>query len=113
MNFFVGVDIENIDRFEKVDESFLNKIYTKEEIKYCLSKKKSSQHLAVRFAGKEAVIKAFSSFKEKLGFNQIEILNNEENIPIVKVDGYNKYNIKISLSHNNGNAIAFAIVLRG
>ena len=57
----LGVDIEDIDRFRKLDlyedKGFFSKIYTGDEISYCFSKDSPAQHLAVRFAGKEAVVK--------------------------------------------------------
>ena len=110
MKNFIGVDIEDVNRFKNIsDKNFLNKIFTKNEIKYCLSKKNYAQHLAARFSGKEAVIKALSSIDKKLELNQIEILNNKDGSPIVKLKNQKKINIKISLSHNNKNAIAFVL----
>ena len=48
----IGVDIIEIDRIkesiEKYGDSFLNKIYTKKEIDYCLNKSNKYQHLAAR-----------------------------------------------------------------
>ena len=39
----IGIDIENISRFEKLklskNDRFLNKIFTKVELDYCFSKK--------------------------------------------------------------------------
>ena len=85
MNFkkiSLGADIENIDRFAKLDlkkdRIFFNKIYTPAEIKYCFSKSNPDQHLAARFAGKEAVIKLISSLNKKIPYKQIEILNNKK-----------------------------------
>ena len=72
----IGVDIENVERFRwlniKNDSRFLNKIYAKEELKYCFSKKNPAPHLAARFAGKEAVIKAMNGISnKKLSVNDI------------------------------------------
>ncbi len=110
MGIFIGVDIEKIIRFKNLDKKVLNKIFTNQEIKYCMSKKNNAQHFAVRFAGKEAIIKAFSSFKKKIELKEIEILNDEKNVPIVKLKNAKKYDIKISLSHNQEDAIAFVLV---
>ena len=59
----IGVDIEKTDRFKKKlkDKRFLNKIFTQEELNYCFSNKYPEKHLAARFAGKEAMIKAYCS----------------------------------------------------
>jgi len=69
-NIGIGTDIENIDRFEKLDiaenNSFLNKIFSKNELEYCFSRKKATPHLAVRFSGKEAIIKALANMGKKI-----------------------------------------------
>lgn len=116
--FGIGTDIENIDRFRKLDfvnnNAFLNKIFTKYELEYCFSKGKAASHLAVRYAGKEAVIKALSSIdKINLSYREIEILNNENGVPIVRINNVCFHNLKVSLSlsHCNDKAIAFAVVI--
>jgi holo-[acyl-carrier protein] synthase len=110
----IGVDCIEIRRFipfEK-DNHFLSKIFTKKEIEYCQSNKNSCQHYAARFAGKESVIKALSHYGIQLSPNQIEILNDKRGIPFVtlKVDHCNQYKVKISLSHSDEIALAFAVV---
>lgn len=119
-SFGIGVDIERIDRFRELDyienSSFLNKIFTKSELDYCFSKGSAAPHLAVRFAGKEAVIKALSSIgKVNLLFNEIEILNNENGVPMVRINNPVLHNLQIylSLSHCKDKAIAFATVIAG
>ncbi|MBU0667301.1 MAG: holo-ACP synthase [Nanoarchaeota archaeon] len=108
----IGIDIESISRFKNLDRKknkiFLNKIFTKKELEYSFSKKKPSQHLAVRFATKEAIIKAINSLGEKApNLNKISIEKNINDVPLVNLEGYN---IKVSLSHCDDKAIAFAIV---
>jgi holo-[acyl-carrier protein] synthase len=110
----VGVDCIEIKRFlqfEK-DDHFLSKIFTKKEIDYCQGNKKSCQHYAARFAGKEAVIKAISHYGIQLLPNQIEILNDATGIPFVTINAEhcNQYKLKISLSHSDEIALAFVII---
>ena len=111
-DFAIGVDIESILRFKnlKRDKSrhFLEKIFTEDELNYCFSKKPPSPHLAVRFAAKEAVVKAVSSFRKEIpALNEIEISNNTRGFPMATLKGYK---IKISLSHCEDKAIAFVVV---
>lgn len=97
------------------NSSFLNKIFTKNELDYCFSKKEAATHLAARFSGKEAVIKALNSIgKRAPTYEKIEISNNKEGIPFVKINDKNMegISIKISLSHCSDKSIAFAIVLK-
>jgi len=113
----IGIDIETIERFEgeamSRNGSFVSKIYTEAEIEYSFSKKNPSQHLAARYAGKEAVIKACSSIGiQIINYKEIEILNNEQGVPLVKThnEKINALDIKVSLSHCTDKAIAFALI---
>lgn len=114
---YIGVDIECINRFRKLnrakDHAFLNRIFTKDELAYCFSKTDASPHLVARFAGKEAVFKALSSLKDtKLSYRKIEILNKKTGVPFVNIKekNYGNLNIKISLSHCKNEAVAFVII---
>jgi len=115
----IGTDIEEIKRFENIHDpvftAFLNKNFTRTELDYCLSKDAPAPHLAARFAGKEAVIKALSSLNiPHIFYPAIEIVNNEQGVPCVRVNTeYNeKLHIKLSLSHSSGMALAFCIILQ-
>lgn len=113
LTFGIGTDIEGTNRFKDCGKKshFLSKIFTENELDYCFSKEEASTHLAARFAGKEAVIKAFSSIGVKdIFFKDVEILNEKDGIPYVKLNKDDKVNIKISLSHSKEFAVAFAIV---
>jgi len=117
--FGIGVDIENTARFERLDRQknkiFFEKIYTEKEIKYCFSMANPSQHLAARFAGKEAVLKAINGLcGGNIAYEKIEITNNIQGAPSVKINYKNlkDLEVKLSLSHCNDKAIAFAIILQ-
>jgi len=109
----IGVDIENSLRFKTRPydnhEHFYNKIFSKQEIKYCLSKSRPYIHFSGKFSAKEAVLKA--SQEQGLGFKDIEILNSEENnAPYVLIRGKAETNILISISHSGLHSIAFSII---
>jgi holo-[acyl-carrier protein] synthase len=119
----IGIDIIEIDRIKKsVDtfgEHFLNKVYTKSEIDYCLAKHNKYQHLAARFAAKEAIYKAIASGWEKEAtWKNMEITNEKNGLPVVKLLGkLNQFigddkDIKISLSHSDNYVTAVAIVYK-
>lgn len=91
-NIGIGVDIENTDRFRgkiKKGRSFLRKIFSKRELDYCFSKINPAPHLAARYAGKEAVIKAISNLGiaglNYLDYKKVEIINNNKRVPIIKL----------------------------
>ncbi|MBQ8847472.1 MAG: holo-ACP synthase [Candidatus Gastranaerophilales bacterium] len=113
----IGVDIEDISRFEnktlEYDSKFLLKIFTQNELDYCFKNKNYAAHLAARYCAKEAVVKALSNLYDKLvPYSKIEILKNENKSPYVNilVDELKKYNYSLSISHENDKAIAFVII---
>ena len=117
-NFAIGADIESIGRFRKLNRtnnSFLNRIFTENELNYCFSKEDAAPHLAVRYCCKEAIIKALSGIsKSNLDYRDIEIFNNNDGVPKVKFSNksFNKLQIMISLSHCSDKALAFAVVMK-
>lgn len=115
----IGVDITDISRFAKLnpkkDRLLLSRIYTPAEIKYSFSKAKPAQHLAARFAGKEAIVKALKGLEATVYYKQIEISNDKSGIPQVRLEDKElstKTEILLSLSHCEDKAIAFAVACR-
>ncbi len=111
----IGIDNVDISRFQQdilSNSRILKKIFTEKEIRYCKSKLHPAQHYGVRFAGKEAVVKAFLCYGIRIPLNKIEILNRKNGIPFVTILDKNagNFEIKISLSHSNTIAAAIAVV---
>lgn len=110
----IGVDIEDILRFEGKSQRFLDRVYTKSEQDYCLSKAIPASHFAVRFCAKEAVTKALNSMNIKHPqINQIEIYHDANSCPKIKLPNdveYDNLEIEVSLSHDRTKAIAFVII---
>lgn len=119
MQITCGTDIIEIERIkesiEDLGEKFLNRIYTQTEIEYCESKKgQKYQHYAARFAAKEAIFKAISKeLKDKyeIGWKNMEILNDEQGRPQVKIKEVQRENIDISISHCKDYAVAMVVML--
>lgn len=110
----IGVDCEEISRFEKMNTAFAEKVFTEKEREYCRAKARPSQHFAARFAGKEAIIKCFGAIGKKIPFSQIEILKCENSAPTARIldENLKGYDAMLSLSHSGNMAIAFAIILK-
>jgi holo-[acyl-carrier protein] synthase len=116
----IGVDIIEIDRIREVidryGDSFLSRIFTETEIKYCRSKKISSQHFAARFAAKEAFSKALSTgWRGEFSWKDIEVSNNELGQPSITLygklaDKIEKDRVLISLSHSDNSVVAFVVI---
>ncbi|MDR1941696.1 MAG: holo-ACP synthase [Endomicrobium sp.] len=108
----IGIDIEEVKRFDKYakDEDHLKKLFSKDEISYCMSKKYPQQHFAARFAAKEAVWKALNRSNKKLLITDISVKNNLSGVPEVYIKNKKQKNVKISLSHTKTYAAAAAII---
>ncbi len=106
----IGVDIEEIKRFQKLlkNKNFIKRLFSKDEIDYCSSKKNAVQHYAVRFAGKEAVWKAINKSK-KIVITDISFKNSVLGKPEVFIKGKKVSYIDVSFSHNRTTVIAVAI----
>ena len=124
MNSAIGIDIVEIKRLSRAvrqwGDSFLNKIYTRREIAYAHSKKFPFQHLAARFAAKEAIFKALGEVEtDFVGWKNIEILNDAYGKPLVHWHGVaekvrRKRKLKgavVSLSHTENYAVASAMLV--
>lgn len=116
-NYKIGTDIIEVSRIKDAmkDEKFIERVFTLKEIEYCESKKASKyQSYAARFAGKEAVFKAISTYlnnKYDINWKNVEILDDTNGKPYVNLVNFRLDNIEIdiSLSHVKDTAIATAI----
>ncbi len=119
----IGIDIVEINRIqdsiERLGDKFLNKIFTKKEIEYCLSRANKYQHFAVRFAAKEAVYKALASgWNKGLSWQDIEVINKPDGLPEINLKGNLKTflsddkELKVSLSHSNNYAVSNAVIYK-
>jgi len=117
----LGIDIIEIVRIkqsiETYGDKFLNKIFTKNEIEYSITKPNQYQHFAARFAAKEAIYKALSSDTNQVySWQDVEIYNDKNGLPKVKFYGALKNylnenkQIKISMSHSEHYVTCVAIL---
>jgi len=116
--YSVGVDIIEIERVQAVidrwGQRFLRRIYTEAELDFCRSR---VPELAVRFAGKEAVMKALGTGRRGVSWREIEILSNKRRAPLVFLHGRARRRAKklgieelaISLSHSRNYAVASVV----
>ena len=116
-NINLGVDIVLVDRINKILNSkkksrFLNKIFSSSEISDSKNRQTKSEYFSGRFAAKEAIKKALSSYNETNmpSFKSLEILNSESGKPYVLISSERQSNINISIAHDGNYAIAFCVV---
>ncbi len=108
----IGTDLVEVARVEAFAKrpGALERIFSPEEIDYCLSRKNKYEHLAVRFAAKEAVFKALPF--DGVAFKNIRVLNLESGRPQVHVKDARAegLTILISLSHTRRYATAQVVI---
>lgn len=116
-----GVDLVEVPRFKQSvkrwGSRFLSRIFTPGELAYAKSKKFSAQHLAARFAAKEAVVKAIGAPKGLgLEWKDCEISHAPSGQPKVTFRGtmkrWSKFRVHLSLTHTDQHAVATAFVVK-
>ncbi len=118
----LGTDIIEIDRVDRLHrmhgERFLRLCFTDGERDYALARKNAAQHLAARFAAKEAVMKALGTgWGRGVRWRDIEVRRAPGEAPRVALSGGASRRAKaigidrlhLSISHLRGEAIAFVV----
>jgi holo-[acyl-carrier protein] synthase len=109
-----GVDITEVRRLrqavDKWGKAFLDRVFTKVELENAKKRVSLYQHLAGRFAAKEAVFKAMGD--ARLSWKDLEILNDKDGRPYCKIlnSKIKKAQIMVSISHVKNYAVANAVV---
>jgi holo-[acyl-carrier protein] synthase len=119
----IGVDLvecariqHSIDRF---GDRFLHRVFTDGEIEYSMSMKFPARHLAARFAGKEAVSKAFGTgIGKAMGWRDIDVRKKSSGEPYLVFGGGAEKLAKerkvtgawITLSHTEHHAMAMIVL---
>ena len=119
-----GVDIVKNKRIQNAikNKNFLNRIYSKIEIKASKKIKNKVNFFAKRFAAKEAFVKALGTgFRKNINFKDLIVINNILGKPKFKITNKiriflnrklksNNYKIYLSLSDEKNYSIAYVII---
>jgi len=118
-----GIDIVNIDRIERLmarwGAPFLGRVFTQREIMWCQQRARSPECFAIRFAAKEAFLKAIGwGFRNGIQWIDIEVENDPMGKPRFLL--YRKakevcetlriQNILLTLSHDRPYAVAHVLL---
>lgn len=119
-----GIDLVEVHRIEELaeryGERFLARVFTETELEYCRARKRRWEHLAGRFAVKEAVLKAIGTgWRGQIAWTDVAVVNDPLGRPTVVLGGHTKMlaeqkgivEIQISISHTDQHAIASALAL--
>jgi holo-[acyl-carrier protein] synthase len=118
----LGLDIEQVARVEKLlkqhPERFLDRVFTAGEVAHSQGRRNRAQHLAARFACKEAVMKALGTgLTSGITWRDIEVVTLPSGKPVIKLHGAaakiavarSLSQWEITLSHTKEVAAAVAI----
>ena len=121
MIYGIGIDIVKVERMKTAvsrwDRKFLDRIFTESEILYAYKKVDPFLSLSVRFAAKEALIKAVGT-PVAISLKDIEILNQEDGRPFINISGrlrtfFEENTIRcshVSLSHEQEYGVACVVL---
>lgn len=121
----IGVDITEIARFERFvkedNQPLFRRLFTPDELAYCLPRRLAAQHLALRFAAKESFLKALGTgLRDGISWLDMEVRKDALGKPFLEVSGRAAEQLSVaggsvshlSLSHDAGCAVAM-VVLEG
>ncbi|MGW4563723.1 holo-ACP synthase [Streptomyces sp. NPDC004561] len=118
-----GMDLTVVARVEELMASqpgLREQVFTPRELAYCDRRKRTGEHLAGRWAVKEAVIKCLGTgMTPRMEWTDIEVVNDRGGRPRVRLHGevesvaqaLGMHHIDISLSHSGGLAVAHAVLV--
>jgi holo-[acyl-carrier protein] synthase len=119
----VGVDVVGVGRMERLlddNEGIADTLFTADEQAYCRRKRRSVDHMAARFAAKEAVLKAFGTgIGARMRWTDVEIVNAVSGRPRVRLHGAvaalarrrRLADLDVTMSHSAGIAVAQALAV--
>ena len=115
----IGTDIVSIERLSRALEHVAVRCFTPAELAYAEKSRRRLEHLAGRWAAKEALAKALGcGFGEKCSWQDIEILNDDAGRPVMTLTGcalqtchaLGGVRWHLSISHEKEYATAFVII---
>ena len=110
----IGIDIEKIERFKKLTQKELKRIFTEKELEYVFNFNEPYSHIGGMWCVKEAVIKALKN--KAIPLKSVEILHHENGAPYLNEEKLSKYieeytYVDISISHNETDVIAVVQII--
>ena len=118
-----GVDITEVARIraavERFGERFLKRVFTPDEVRYCVSKVNAAERLAARFAAKEAGMKAIGTgLRHGITWQDVEVVRAPGQRPQLRFSGkaaefaasLGCKRSHLSISHTAEQAIAHVIL---
>jgi holo-[acyl-carrier protein] synthase len=119
-----GIDLVEVSRIaemlERHPERFIERVFTKAEAAHGEGHKRRTEHLAARFAAKEAVLKALGTgWSSGVAWTDIEVVRLPTGQPTIKLSGraaeialqQGVSDWRISITHTDSQAMASVIAI--
>jgi holo-[acyl-carrier protein] synthase len=118
----LGVDIVEIDRMKAALERrprLKERIFSADERAYCEKRSRPEVHYALRFAAKEAVLKALGTGFSGMRFTDVEVVREQSGRPVPRLSGraaqvaaeLGIVEMHLSLSFTHTTAVASAVAI--
>jgi holo-[acyl-carrier protein] synthase len=118
----LGVDIVEISRMERALQrhpTMRQRLFSEEERAYCDKRNRPEIHYALRFAAKEAVLKALGTGFSGMKFTDVEVVRDAGGRPVPRLSGRAKeladesgvLELHLSLSYTHTTAVASAVAI--
>jgi len=118
----LGVDIVEIDRMRQALERrprMKERLFSAEERAYCDKRSRPEVHYALRFAAKEAVLKALGTGFSGMRFTDVEVVREQSGRPVPRLSGraaeqaeaLGIVEMHLSLSFTHSTAVASAVAI--
>lgn len=118
----LGVDIVEIDRMAAAlarRPALRERLFSAEERAYCDKRNRPEIHYALRFAAKEAVLKALGTGFSGMRFTDVEVVRDACGRPVPRISGRAKevadelgvVELHLSLSYTHTTAVASAVAI--
>lgn len=120
----IGIDLVEVSRIEKIlqkrGDAFIRRVYSADEVSYCLGRSRPALHFAACFAVKEAFLKALGmGLGEGVNLLDIVTVHNKKGKPSLKLSGKareltegQRMETSASISHTDDLATAIVILDR-
>jgi holo-[acyl-carrier protein] synthase len=118
----VGIDVVEIARVRRLmarwQDRFLRRVFTDDELAYALARHDPAEHLAARFAAKEATLKALGTgLSMGVRWREMEVRRARGQPPTLALSGRTAAvgeargvrRLHVSLSHDAGLAVAYVL----
>lgn len=115
----VGIDLVEVKKVARLvdrwGDRFLHRVFTAEEIAYCMQKSDPNPSLAARFAAKEAFIKALSGIGgERVRYRDVEVRRGKTGPPGLRLSVQHGClegkALSVTLTHTQDHAAACVLI---